>query len=60
MSVFNFLQNPGGVSSVYVVSHLVKAAVEESVDLRLVEGQFLHLSPVIQTEVHQVLCSSCG
>lgn len=44
----------------YSISHLVKAAIEESADLRMVKGQFLHLSPVVKTEVHQMLRSSCG
>lgn len=41
-------------------SHLVKAAIEESVDLQLVEGQLLHLSSVVQTEVHQVFPRRCS
>lgn len=41
-------------------SHLVKAAIEESVDLRLVKGQLLHLSSVVQTEVHQVFPRRCS
>lgn len=28
-------------------------------DLRLVKGQFLHFSPVVQTEVHQMFGCSC-
>lgn len=41
-------------------SHLVKAAIEESVDLRLVKGQLLHLSSVVQTEVQQVFPRRCS
>lgn len=44
-----------GPSQFYFYSHLVKAAVEQPADLRLVEGQLLHLPPVVQTEVQQLL-----
>lgn len=40
--------------------HLVEASIEESVHLWLVKGQLLDLSPVVQTEVHQVFAGSCG
>lgn len=38
----------------------MEAAIEESADLGLVKGQFLHLPPVVQTEVDQVFCGSCA
>lgn len=46
--------------SAVVELDLVKAAVEESVDLRLVKGQLLHLAPVVQAEVDHVLGGRCG
>lgn len=39
--------------------HLVKASIEESVDVWLVKGQLLNLPPVVQAEVHQVFARSC-
>lgn len=42
-----------------ILSHLVKTAIKQPVHLRLVKGQFLHLSPVVKTEVNQTLGSSC-
>lgn len=57
-SMFHFL-NDSEAFALGILSHLMKAAIEQFVDLWLVKGQFLHLSPVVQTEVHQMLRSSC-
>ena len=44
---------PGVQVTTAVNTDLVEAAIEELVDLRLVKGQLLHLSSVVQAEVQQ-------
>lgn len=56
MIYFPFL--PGLWMTAGLGTDLMEAAIEELVDLRLVEGELLHLSSVVQTEVQQDLLFS--